>query len=92
MVKANVDNTAISKQISSGNSVSVPSGEVWKISLLNWRNRNGSNDDHLYLNGDEFSYTWDGGSHRYEDVVLKAGDTFDAQSGTLFLHGFKVRE
>lgn len=91
MVNATIDNEAVSIQLSSGQSTTVPSGEVWKVQItLALADGSGNiNDGAVTVNGVEFIGAKTGGDVQGQvapNSVLTEGDTISLGGG----HGASI--
>lgn len=103
MVTVSVDNTPVS-ETTSGGSITVPAGEVWKVTVTAGTPRNGNSSAIVTINGEQvgtatldFGATDEGGTAQVQfRTVLVDGDTIAVSngggSGTPNLHvgGFVV--
>ena len=86
MVSVSIDNTPVSVQLGTeGDSVTVPSGEVWKVILYTHRGPT------VRLNGTRCMTE----SHGKRELILVSGDTVkmsytDGDNENAFLTGFKL--
>lgn len=84
MVDATISNEPISIVLNDGESVNVPSGEIWKV-WVNFSIFDGGNDDGgITVNGDQVTYmtTSDSGSgnHGPGVFILESGDSIGTWS------------
>ncbi|GGM26840.1 hypothetical protein [Haloarcula argentinensis] len=87
MVQANIDNPAVSYQIGQGDSVTVPSGEVWKLTVVF-----SGGSPYFEINGAGV-LTGSSSAAGSAEFVLTGGDTFGASGDGDKVHvsGFKVQ-
>jgi len=101
MVNATVENPPVSEALSNGDSVTVPTGEVWRVtcSLFSDNHQNASNSSQLSVNGTLFLGI--AGDLRQgpinsptTDAVFESGDTIsfnsDTGNGGALISGFVV--
>ena len=96
MVNATVDNSPVSITLSSGESTSVPSGEVWNVTMYIASGSDGSNSDTgVEINGRQF-YEGRADFNRYDGITvettLTGGDTITCSFDNTSCHigGFVV--
>lgn len=89
MVTASVDNSPISIVLGSNESTTVPTGEVWKITVT----FAGGSGDGILINTDEVLAYRDASTHPNPEIVLTAGDTIETTGNSSGAHlgGYVIR-
>lgn len=80
MVNANVENTPVSEVVDLNSSLTVPSGEVWDVTIMvgNRERDSSSTNVQVNLNGSNIFESRDGGAHTH--VILTGGDTIQPEN------------
>jgi hypothetical protein len=84
MAQATIDNQKISEKITNGGSVTVPTGEVWEVTIMAQ-----SNDDnkHLEINGTIVARVGTNHDPFFKGkFVLTGGDTVSPFDSTVYVH------
>jgi hypothetical protein len=91
MVQANIDNTPVSITLAENESVSVPTGETWRVTI------SAPNDTRVDINGGKLINSYNGSGEKNMDetqTVVTEGDSiandYSTNSGVLHVGGFKV--
>ena len=98
MTNVTVDNKAVSKTVTESSNVTVPAGEVWRVTIVA-----GYEDDeynttfNLKINGEIVRGTGSGGNYEPFETALKGGDTVslntsNIKNGAAHIGGFVVNE
>jgi len=89
MVTASIDNTPVSVQLGNGESVTVPNGETWKVTIA--AGASYSEYVNVKINGSMLMYNTDYNTEIAQDIVVTAGDqiTNNGADGCC-IQGFKV--
>lgn len=83
MVNATVDNEAISTSLSPGQSVTVPSGEIWDVTITVGFYADGFQDNvYIEINGTPVLHSFFEKQSTSATFVLDSGDTVACQNDT----------
>ena len=84
MVTATVDNNPVSVGLNNEESVTIPTGEVWKLHVCL------PNNGYAYING-YYAFQNSHGDISDWEVVLTGGDTIKSKNGEMYLCGLQIK-